>query len=113
MAVNETIGKLDRYVQIVNFTTAKSSINSNTRTKVIVKNVWAKLSFKSSGEQVDQKVFDINKRDYVIHYDTDISSLNLQQLAVEDDGKTYFVTGANPDYGGRQMYILLNTEYRG
>lgn len=113
MAVKEVIGKLDRFVEIVNFTTVKSVINSNERTQVSVKNVWAQLLVKASSEDVDNKVFDINKRDYVLHYDEDITSLNVQQLAVVEDGKTYYVTGANTDYLGRKMYMLLNCEYRG
>lgn len=113
MAVTETIGKLDRYVEIVNFTTVKSDINTQERTQVSVKKVWAQLMVKSSSEDFEQKVFDINKRDYVIHYDQDIAALNLQQLAVVEDSKIYYVTGANADYGGRKMYMLLNCEYRG
>ena len=114
MAVNETIGKLDRFVTVVQFTVAADEYNSGTkRTPSPIKNVWAKLVFKSSSESVDEKVFDINKRDYVIHFDTDITDLDLQNLAIIEDEKTYYVTGANPDYGGRKMYVLLNTEYRG
>jgi hypothetical protein len=113
MAVNETLGKLDRFVSIVKFAVVSDEYNSDERTALEVKKVWAMLSFKSSTEDVQEKVFDINKRDYLIHFDTDITTLNLQDLAVVEDGKTYYVTGANPDYGGRKMYVLLNCEYRG
>lgn len=113
MAVNETIGKLDRYVEVVNFTTVKSDINTNERTQVSVKFVWAQLSFKASSEDFEEKVFDINKRDYVVHFDEDITNLNIQQLAIIEDNKIYYVTGADVDYGGRKMYMKLNCEYRG
>jgi hypothetical protein len=113
MAVNETLGKLDRYVEIVKFTVVKGEYNAPERTQVSVKNVWAKLNFKASTEDFEEKVFDVNKRDYVIHWDSDITTLNLQDLAVIEEGKTYYVTGANPDFGGRKMFVLLNCEYRG
>lgn len=113
MAVNETIGKLDRYVEIVKFTVEEDEYNAGERTQVSVKNVWAKLSFKSSSEDFEEKVFDINKRDYIIFWDPAIVALNLQDLAVIEDDKTYYVTGANPDFGGRKMFVLLNCEYRG
>lgn len=112
MAVTEQIGKLDRYVEVVNFTAVKSVINSKERTQTSVKFVWAQLIVKSSTEEMDHKVTDINKRNYVLHYDEDIASLNLQQLAIVDDSKTYYVTGANPDFGGRKMYMQLNCESR-
>lgn len=113
MAVKEQIGKLDRYVEIVNFTTIKSDINTKERTPVSVKNVWAQLLPKASSEDFNEKVFNVNKRDYVIHFDEDIIALNVQQLAVIEDNKTYYITGVDTDFGGRKMYVLLNCEYRG
>lgn len=113
MAVNETIGKLDRFVQIIKFVVTQDEYNASSRTQEAVKNVWAKLMFKSSSEDFEENVFDINKRDYLIHWDSDITDLNLQDLAVIEDDKMYYVTGANPDVGGRKMFVLLNCEYRG
>ena len=113
MAVGEILGKLDRYVQIVKFVTEQDEYNATSRVQTAVKNVWAKLNFKGSTEDFEEKVFDINKRDYIIHWDSDITSLNLQDLAVVEDDKIYYVTGANPDFGGRKMFVLLNCEYRG
>lgn len=113
MAIKETIGKLDRSVEIVKFTVTQDEYNASSRTQELVKRVWAKLNFKSSTEDFEEKVFSITNRDYLIHWDNDITDLNLQDLAVVEDGKTYYVTGANPDVGGRKMFVLLNCEYRG
>lgn len=113
MAIKETVGKLDRYVQVVEFVSTKDDYNATSREQTDVKNVWAQLKFKSSGEDWEEKVFSLNNRDYIIHYDEDITSKNLQELAIIDEGVTYYVTGANKDFGGRKMYVLLNCEARG
>lgn len=113
MAVNEQIGKLDRFITIKQFTETVDEYNSPVRTEATVKNVWAQVRFKSSTEDFAQKVFDIDKRDYVIHYDVDVTSLNLKNLAVLDGTQLYYVTGVNVDFGGRNKYVLLNCEYRG
>jgi len=102
------IGKLDRYVEIVEYSTVKDAYNSNQRTEASIKNVWANVQFKSSTEDFDEKVYSINKPDYIIHFDSGIAAKNLQDLAVKDDGVTYYVTGATLDFGGRNRFILLN-----
>lgn len=111
--VDFTLGKMDRKVEIVEFVSTKNNIGATSRTQQTVKTVWAQLIFKTSGEEFDQKIFSINKRDYVIHYDPDIAAKLLQSLAVVDDGITYYVTGANPDYEGRKKAILLNCKQDG
>lgn len=114
MAVKEIIGKLDRFVDVVKFEVEADELNSSTkRVPVIFKKVWAKRIFKSSSEDFEERVFDINKRDYVIHYDEDIVNLNMQDLAIVDDGEMYYITGFDKDYKGRRMFVLLNCEYRG
>ena len=113
MVKGTKIGLMDRRVTIVEFTTVKGTINENTRTQQTVKDVWAQLKFKASNEAIDEKVYSINERDYIVHYDPVITAKLMQDLAVMDDGKLYYVTGANPDYGGRQKYILFNCLYRG
>lgn len=114
MSVKEIIGKLDRFVSIVKFVVEADEFNSSTkRVPVTIKNVWAKRVFKSSSEDFEERVFDINKRDYVIHYDEDIVNLNMQDLAIVDEDKMYYITGFDKDYRGRRMFVLLNCEYRG
>lgn len=113
MGLKEQIGKLDRCVEIVEFTAVKDAFNSKTRTQTPIKKVWAQVVFKSSTEDFEEKVYSINKRDYVIHFDPDIAVKFLQDLAVIDDGVTYYVTGVNPDVAGRKMYMLLNCKYDG
>ena len=113
MALTSQIGLMDHYVEVVKFTTTKGALNENSRTQTSIKNVWAAVNFKSSGEDVEEKVYNINRRDYVIHFDADIASEVIQDLAIIDDGFTYYVTGFNSEIKGRKMFILLNCEYRG
>jgi len=113
MAIVSEISKMDHYVQVVKFTTVKGVLNENSRTQTAVKSVWAALRLKSSGEDIAEKIYSIDKRDYVIHYDDDIVAEVIQDLAIIDDGLIYYVTGFNSEFAGRKMFILLNTEYRG
>ena len=113
MVLKHQIGKLDRYVEIVEFTETTNALNATTRVQNSIKNVWAQLKFRNSTEDFDDKVYSINQRDYIIHFDAAIATKLMQNLAVIDGGKTYYVTGVNPDIGGRNMYILLNCEYKG
>lgn len=113
MGVNNQISNMQHYVSIVQFTNVKSAIGSKERTQVFVKDVWAALDFKGSSEDAEGKIFNINNRNYIIHQDPDITALNLQDLAVIENGSVYYVTGANTNYLGRNKYIMLNCEYRG
>ena len=113
MGVNNQIGKMDHYVNVVKFTTVKGALNENKRTQESIKHVWAELQFTGSSEDVVEKVYSINKRNYVIHFDDDIVSEVIQDLAIIEDEKIYYVTGFNSEYKGRQMFIILNCEYRG
>ena len=108
MAVTNQIGQMSHYVQVVKFTSVKSDIGSNERTQVAVKSVWAALQIVSSTENVEDKVYSVNKRNYIIHYDEDITALLLQDLAVIENSEIYYVTGYNAEYGERNQYILLN-----
>lgn len=110
MVKGTKIGQLDRYVAIVEFTKGKDAFNANTRAETPLKEVWAKLMFKGSSEDIEEKVYSINKRDYVIYYDPDIVVKQIQDLAVIDGDIKYYVKGVNLDYGGRQKYVLLNCE---
>lgn len=111
--MKQQIGKLDRFVDIVEFTTAKSAIGSKERTQQAVKSVWAQVDFKSSSEDFEEKVYSINRRNYIIHFDRTISAKLVQDLAVIDESKTYYVIGYDSNYGGREMYMMLSCEYRG
>ena len=113
MAIISEISKMDHYVQIVKFTNVKGALNENSRTQTSVKSVWASLRVKSITEDVEEKVFSVDRRDYVIHYDDDVVAETIQDLAIIDGGKTYYVNGYNDEFAGRKMFILLNCEYRG
>lgn len=112
MGINGSqISKMDRRIEVVEFTEVIGTLNEKSRSQVSIKEVWAELMFKSSSEDNQEKVYEINKRDYIIHYDPDIAAKDIQDLAVVDDGKVYYVIGYSE--WGRQMFIQLNCEYRG
>ena len=113
MAIVSEISKMDHYVEVVKFTTVKGALNENSRTQTSVKNVWAAVRLKSSGEDIQEKIYSVDKRDYVIHYDDDIVAETIQDLAIIDGGLVYYVEGFNSEFAGRKMFILLNCEYRG
>jgi hypothetical protein len=104
---------MDRRVMLVEFVKTKSAINAVERAEQDVKEVWASVKFKSSSEDFEEKVYSINKRAYIIHYDPTITAKLVQDLAVKDEYKTYYVTGVDAEYGGRKKYIYLECEYRG
>lgn len=113
MAVNNQIGQMDHYVQLVEYVETKSAINALVRTANPIKNVWAALQFVNSTENREDKVYDVNKRNYIIHYDADVVAKNIKNLAVVESNKTYYVTGYDLNYGTRNQYILLNCRYDG
>lgn len=106
----QIVGTFNTLVTVVEFTAAATAIGSKERTQQTVKQVWAAVHFKNSAEDHNGKIFNINQRSYIMHYDAVIAAKNLQDLAVVDNGLTYYVTGADPKYLG--LYILLNTEAR-
>lgn len=113
MAVLNQIGQMDHYVQVVEYVETKSALNALVRTPTPIKNIWAALQFVSSTENREDKVYDVNKRNYIIHYDADIIVKDIKNLAIVENGKTYYVTGYDANYGSRNQYILLNCKYDG
>lgn len=110
MAKQHNIGEMDRFIAIYQVTEGKGAIGSAKDATSKVKDVWAKRITGNGGEQFEEKVFTLDNRQYLIHYDPAIASLFQEKLIVVDEGRKYFVFASEEVERGR--YVILKTEYR-
>lgn len=93
------LGELDRRVEIIKYTSAKSSTGFVTKTEESLGGAWAKAEFNSGNEKVEGKVYSINIRSYVLRYREDLV----------EDGENFFIKDIRD--GGR--FNILHIEQIG
>ena len=107
--MKHTIGQLDIRITLVKFTDQKSAIATAERTSQDLLSTWAKRVNLSASEDTEDKIFTINQRAYIIRYRENLNQEELEELAVRDGNRLYYVTGARPI--GRKQFWELRCEY--
>lgn len=110
MSTVNNIGEMDRPITIYQVTEGKGAMGSATDVEQVVKDVWAKRITGNGSEQFEEKVFTLDNRQYLIHYDPEIAQLFQEKLIVVDEGRKYFVFASEEIVRGR--FVVLKTEYR-
>lgn len=106
-----SIGKMDRPVAIHHVTEIKGDAGQSKDVEVLVKNIWAQRIEGNGSEDFEEKVYTLDNRQYMIHYDPEIAGLFQEKLIVVEEGRKYFVFSSEELVRGK--YVLLKTEFRG
>lgn len=100
------LGQLDRKVKVTRYEVQATSTGSRDRIAVDLGEFWAHMRDSSGGQDVDDKVYFINNREYTIRYTVDIKPGMV--LSLTDDGVEYEVVHVVEVQRRRMLKLVCN-----
>lgn len=109
MAKKQAIGTLDRRVELVKYTSVKSSTGAPEKTEQSLGTFWAKIDDVSGSEGIEGQVISLAVRKYIMRYQPQLVADGVLIYIKDVDGQYNINSVANL---GRKEYLELKTSKR-